>query len=204
MNVRPIDGNNIRNLLNATLLAAGMVSAGASNWALAAEPADNQVGATEVISETASATVVKLPFTLAADVLFASNSATIKPEIKPMLAEIASQLRGTDYGIAVIGHTDRIGSDKYNENLSYRRAMAVRNYLVGAGVAPERIALVEDGNAEPLPITVQCDDLHGKALKACLQPDRRVDIQGTAWVPGLVIVDTVTDTVIPDNDEAAE
>jgi OmpA-OmpF porin, OOP family len=143
--------------------------------------ADNQGGATEVITETASAGVAKLPFTLAADVLFAFNSTTLKSEAKPMLVEIASQLHGTDYGIALIGHTDRIGSDKYNENLSYRRAMAVRNYLVGAGVAPERIAVVEDGNAEPLPITVQCDDLQSKALKACLQPDRRVEIQGTAW-----------------------
>jgi outer membrane protein OmpA-like peptidoglycan-associated protein len=204
MNARAIGGNNVRNLLKATLLAAGMVSAGAGNWALAAQRADNQEGATEVITETASAGVAKLPFTLAADVLFAFNSATLKSEAKPMLVEIASQLHGTDYGIALIGHTDRIGSDKYNENLSYRRAMAVRNYLVGAGVAPERIAVVEDGNAEPLPITVQCDDLQSKALKACLQPDRRVEIQGTAWVPELVIVDTVTDVVMPDNDKAAE
>ena len=81
--------------------------------------------------------------------------------------------------ITVTGHTDRLGSDDYNRDLSRRRAEAVRDYLVRGGIAASRIRSAGLGSSHPLS---NCRDSLGKAaLIACLQPDRRVEITvGTA------------------------
>jgi len=74
----------------------------------------------------------------------------------------------------VTGHTDRLGSDGYNQKLSERRADAVRNYLVSKGVPKDRIETIGMGEKQPV---VQCDQKSMKALIECLQPNRRVDVQ---------------------------
>lgn len=52
--------------------------------------------------------------------------------------------------IDVIGHTDNVGTEEYNIRLGSRRAMAVRAYLVNAGVAEGRITTSTRGEAEPI------------------------------------------------------
>jgi OOP family OmpA-OmpF porin len=81
--------------------------------------------------------------------------------------------------INVTGHTDRIGSHTYNQKLSERRAQAVSTYLVeSGGIAANKISAKGVDGASPV---TQPGDCPGKkvtqALKACLQPDRRVDIE---------------------------
>jgi len=84
-------------------------------------------------------------------------------------------LAGTPYEIVhVIGHSDRIGSDRANLDLSNRRARSVRDYLVQQGVPAERITAVGRGSVEPL---VECEDMAREALIECLAPNRRVEIR---------------------------
>ena len=72
------------------------------------------------------------------------------------------------------GHTDRIGSAEYNLKLSKQRADAVRDYLISKGVDRTKIETIGMGEKEPV---VQCNQKEMKALIACLQPNRRVDVQ---------------------------
>ena len=50
----------------------------------------------------------------------------------------------------VIGHTDNIGSDSYNSELSQRRAESVKNYAVAQGISSSRLTTVGKGEAEPI------------------------------------------------------
>ena len=75
--------------------------------------------------------------------------------------------------VVVTGHTDRLGSDEYNLKLSKRRADAVRDYMVSKGVDGAKIQTVGMGEKQPV---VQCDQKEMKALIACLQPNRRVEV----------------------------
>ena len=83
--------------------------------------------------------------------------------------------------IAVTGHTDRIGAHAYNMTLSTHRAQAVKAYLVeSAGISANKIVATGVDGADPV---TKPDDCKGrkatKQLKACLQPDRRVDVEVT-------------------------
>jgi len=71
---------------------------------------------------------------------FEFDRATLQPENRELLSRIAGiLLTSKGYQITVYGHTDDVGSDAYNQELSARRAQTVRNYLVEAGVSPEII-----------------------------------------------------------------
>ena len=115
--------------------------------------------------------------TLDSKVLFDFDKAVLKPEGK---AAIDSQVVGNLAQIKklevvlVTGHTDRLGSDAYNQKLSQQRADSVRDYLVSKGVDRAKIETIGMGEKQPV---VQCDQKNMKELIACLQPNRRVDVQ---------------------------
>ena len=117
-----------------------------------------------------------------ADSLFGFDQSTVRPEGKAELDTFARQLSSTEYDmVRVEGHTDRLGSAAYNQKLSTRRAESVRDYLVTSGRIPAgKISAV--GMGETAPVT-KPEDCKGnkptKALIACLQPDRRVDVEAT-------------------------
>lgn len=115
--------------------------------------------------------------TLETDVLFAFDKAELRPEGREKLEEIADGLKDARVNeILAIGHTDRIGSENYNEKLSERRAQAVKEYLVQRGVSEQRI--VTEGQGEQNPVTGQdCSRQKGQKLIQCFQPDRRVEIE---------------------------
>lgn len=52
--------------------------------------------------------------------------------------------------ILVVGHTDRVGSDSFNDELSRKRADVIRTVLIGRGLAPENVVAVGRGEREPL------------------------------------------------------
>ncbi len=117
--------------------------------------------------------------TLAADALFDFDKAVLRPEGKAKLDDVAAKVKGIKLeAIIIVGHTDRIGSDKYNQNLSERRGAAVKDYLAAKGVEPGR--LYAEGKGKTQPVT---GDKCGKSVKKskklieCLQPDRRVEIE---------------------------
>lgn len=115
---------------------------------------------------------------LSADALFDFDKAVLKPEGKQKLDQLASQARNLRLEVILaVGHTDRIGSDAYNKGLSERRAQAVKAYLVSKGLESNRI--YTEGKGESQPVTGnQCNNTGGRtALIACLQPDRRVEVE---------------------------
>jgi outer membrane protein OmpA-like peptidoglycan-associated protein len=82
---------------------------------------------------------------------FAFNKADLQPSDKELLSRIAGILiTSHDYTISVNGHTDDVGSDAYNKKLSERRAQAVRDYLVQAGLSPEILSVEGHGKSLPL------------------------------------------------------
>ncbi|MES2127967.1 MAG: OmpA family protein [Pseudomonadota bacterium] len=113
--------------------------------------------------------------TLSATELFSFDSAVLKgPQQK--IDDIAAVLnQDTTVGNVVItGYTDRIGSDKYNQKLSQRRAEAVRDYLVAKGVAAARLSAQGKGKSNPV---VTCNNKKRADLIKCLEPNRRVEIE---------------------------
>jgi outer membrane protein OmpA-like peptidoglycan-associated protein len=99
---------------------------------------------------------------------FDFNQAVLRPEAKELLSRIAGVLlTAEDFGIQVYGHTDDVGSPEYNIQLSERRAGAVRDYLLEAGIRPDLIAMKGFGMEAPL---VQGTD------EAARQRNRRVEI----------------------------
>ena len=118
--------------------------------------------------------------TLSGDALFAFGKYSINDLSESgraqldVLAQRIVALPALDV-VHVIGHSDRIGAAAANVTLSNRRANAVKDYLVQAGVPGDRITAVGRGSVEPV---VECEGRgRGQALIDCLAPNRRVEIQ---------------------------
>ncbi|MCU0598124.1 MAG: OmpA family protein [Desulfobacterales bacterium] len=92
-----------------------------------------------------------LTATFKSDLMFDLNSATIKPGAYADLDRVATVLRDyPDTRIQVAGHTDKTGSETYNQELSERRAMAVKSALIQRGVADYRIDTIGFGESMPI------------------------------------------------------
>lgn len=118
----------------------------------------------------------------ATEVLFDFEQAELDADGRKVLDDLASKLLATDIEkVTAIAHADRIGSAAYNDRLSARRAQAIRTYLMEKGL-PEKVMHIDNKGARE-PITVgRCDGMGPETkqnvkLVACLQPDRRVDIE---------------------------
>jgi len=113
--------------------------------------------------------------TMSATELFGFDSARLAPN-QPKLDDIASFLNAnpTVDKVTITGYTDRIGPAAYNQKLSERRANAVKDYLVGKGVAATRLEAVGKGAANPV---VTCNNRKRSELIKCLEPNRRVEVE---------------------------
>ena len=82
---------------------------------------------------------------------FDFNKATLRPESFPILSN-AAEILLTHPGVSVdiVGHTDQVGSDKYNDKLSLQRAESVKKYLIAKGVYASRLSTVGKGKRELL------------------------------------------------------
>ncbi|MDP2752082.1 MAG: OmpA family protein [Rhodocyclaceae bacterium] len=117
--------------------------------------------------------------TLSTDALFDFDKAYLRAEGKASLDGLVAKIADIQLEVIIaVGHTDRIGADAYNQKLSDRRAAAVKTYLTSKGIEVNRV--YTEGKGEKQPVT---GDKCGKSvaknpkLIACLQPDRRVDIE---------------------------
>lgn len=86
-----------------------------------------------------------------ADTFFDFDKAVLKPAGKQSLDELFSKLGDMDLEVIIaVGHTDSVGTDKYNQKLSVRRAEAVKTYLKSKGVDPARIYTEGKGEKQPV------------------------------------------------------
>lgn len=113
--------------------------------------------------------VITRKLTLSAGATFATNKATLKPLAKTRLDQLAADLPTIDTitEISVIGHTDSMGAESYNQTLSEKRANTVRDYLIEQGVDPSLINASGMGESQPIASNATRD---GRA------ENRRVDI----------------------------
>jgi outer membrane protein OmpA-like peptidoglycan-associated protein len=100
-----------------------------------------------------------------------------KKELDEFLAKEVKPL--TSVGAVIItGHTDRIGSDKYNKKLSEKRALNAKDYIVAQGIDQKLIFWEGKGEKQPIPVTKFCENKRKrKALIECLAPNRRVTVE---------------------------
>ena len=115
-----------------------------------------------------------------AESLFTFDQTNIKPEGRAALDKFAADTRGTSFDVITVeGHTDRLGTERYNQALSQRRADAVKSYLVSSGgFEATKVSAVGKGETQPVTKLETCKGTKATAsLIACLQPDRRVEIE---------------------------
>lgn len=117
-----------------------------------------------MIVNTGSELIVTLPEAIS----FETDSVYVRPSIQTTLTKLANNLN--DYPnttIDVIGHTDNVGSESYNQDLSARRAAAVSGILIRSGVSSNRIRAYGRGERDPIATNLTAD---GRAQ------NRRVEI----------------------------
>lgn len=162
--VGALAGQAIGGDTEATLLGAGIgAAAGAAAGAGVGYMMDKQeeamrreLAAVQAGNEAERAATVRregnlLAVTLRGDVTFATGSAVVQPGLQSQLDRIAGVLQQyPETRILVEGHTDNVGSETSNMELSRRRAGAVKDLLVQKGVAPGRIRTIALGETMPI------------------------------------------------------
>lgn len=96
-------------------------------------------------------TPVGLVMSLGSDAIeFGFDEATLRPAERELLSRIAGVLlTARGFGLFVYGHTDDVGTEAYNQTLSERRANAVREYLIEAGIDSTIIEARGYGKSSP-------------------------------------------------------
>ncbi|HWK69848.1 outer membrane protein OmpA [Pollutimonas sp. M17] len=98
-----------------------------------------------VVAPTATKVVLN------ADTFFDFDKATIKPEGRQVLDQVAAQANTINLETLIAtGHTDSIGTEQYNLGLSQRRANSVKAYLVSKGISADRIYVEGKGESSPV------------------------------------------------------
>jgi len=102
-------------------------------------------------SEVRPGTQAELEINIGDYVLFSVNGATLDNEARATLDRQAEWLeRYRDIKVIIEGHCDERGTREYNLALGAKRANAVRDYLVAAGINPKRVATISYGKERPV------------------------------------------------------
>ena len=146
------------------------------SWDMVKEPEILPIIPEHSISVVNEVTVTD--YKLLSDVLFAFDKDNVDIKNEVFVREIAEHILATYESIdsiSVTGHTDRLGSDQYNLDLSIRRANTVKRLLESYGLP---IGMIETfGVGEGKPVTDGCPTITNRPLlKECLKEDRRVEI----------------------------
>ena len=126
-------------------------------------------------------TMLPITITVEAEPLFDFDKYSIRADSRKKLDELVEKLKGVTFGeVITVGFADPIGSAKYNQRLSERRAASVKRYLVSKGIPANKIKTEGRGKTEEYASFKSCAGLRKQKLIACLQPDRRVEVTVTA------------------------
>lgn len=107
----------------------------------------NSVGNDVRITNTGDRLIVTLP----QDILFATDSASLRPDLQRDIRAVASNLNAyPNSTVQVLGHTDNVGDAGYNQGLSERRAETVALLLINAGVRASRVRSIGRGESQPI------------------------------------------------------
>ena len=116
--------------------------------------------------------------TIGTDTLFDFDKALLRPEGRLALDSFISKMKGINAeSILAVGHADRLGPGPYNQRLSEQRVEAVKAYLVDKGIEPGRVNTEGRGETQPVTKAGTCEGPLSARVIACLQPDRRVDLE---------------------------
>jgi OOP family OmpA-OmpF porin len=140
-----------------TAALAGVNSCGSSVDAASLASSDAMTKyVTDVLLQPApvgAAAVTYEKNTVSAAALFDFNQAVLKPQGKTALHALDQSIKARGakvVDVRVVGHTDNVGTEKYNMALSIRRAEAVRAYMISDGVAPSIIRVSGEGATDPV------------------------------------------------------
>ena len=106
--------------------------------------------------QSGEARVEKMPndvvrITMTSHTAFDTDSVNIKPGFHSTLDKLADVVvRYGKTSLTIVGHTDNVGSDQYNQKLSERRAVSVAQYFESRRVSPLRLATLGKGEGEPV------------------------------------------------------
>lgn len=121
------------------------------------------------------------------NIFYDFDKATLRPESKEALDEMARILReNPNVTIEMASHTDRWGTEEYNLRLSGRRAQSVIDYLIAAGIEPERLQPQGYGKSRPKKIT------------------RKLAREFPQFEEGTVLTPEFIETLEPDDQDAAD
>ncbi len=156
-----LDDPEIPLILSVGSTAGGHAQITRINWDL---PNKNESGLAQELEKVGRAKVYDLYFDFRSDVL--------RPESDKVLFEIAQVMtQHPDWALGVEGNTDSIGGDKYNLDLSQRRAAAVKNALVKQyRIAPQRLETTGFGASHPIDTN---DTIEGRARNRRVELVRR-------------------------------
>ena len=113
------------------------------------------------------------------DVLFDTGEFSLRPEAREKLAKVAGIVAGhPGLILAVEGHTDSVGTDDYNQQLSEQRGGSVRDYLIAEGMAGSSVSSKGFGKTQPV---ASNDTASGR------QQNRRVELVISGEVIGFEI-----------------
>jgi len=89
--------------------------------------------------------------TYAADAFFDFDKSALKPEGRAKLDDLIGKIKGINLEVIIaVGHTDSIGSVKYNQKLSVKRSESVKAYLVSKGIEKNRVYTEGKGKSQPV------------------------------------------------------
>lgn len=111
---------------------------------------------------------------------FDFDQAVVRDDVRTVLDELALRLHEAEWDrLDIIGYTDRLGTPEYNQQLSERRAWAVARYLVDQGIPLSKLRVEGRGERNSVVAEGECENMGHSELIACLQKDRRVELEAT-------------------------